>query len=117
MYPKKLSRALIPPPGKFIAVGPKARDDDLHSPPYHYEPLGISRTEACHVAGVGLNKLDELIAEKKLNVIEIGRRKIVTVASLKRLFGVNSLTFAVGDETVVVSHEEPLEQFRRKAAR
>ncbi|WP_408851440.1 helix-turn-helix domain-containing protein [Acidiphilium sp. AL] len=49
--------------------------------------LTCTIADACAAIGLGRTKVYELIADKKLSTISIGRRRLVLVASLKTLIG------------------------------
>lgn len=49
------------------------------------EPHFTSIPEAAEVLGIGRSKTYELIGEGKLETVRIGRRRLVTVASIKAL--------------------------------
>ena len=56
------------------------------------EPITLTVAAAGKVLGLGTTKLYELINEGALDTIKIGRRRLVTVASITRL--VNAATGA-----------------------
>jgi excisionase family DNA binding protein len=49
------------------------------------EPLLVTVAQAKHVTNVGHTKLYELIKQKRLEVVKIGKRTMITFASIKRL--------------------------------
>lgn len=49
------------------------------------EPLAYSISDACRVTSIGRTRLYALIAEKRLEVRKIGRRTLITAASLRAL--------------------------------
>ncbi len=49
------------------------------------EAVTVTVTDACHAIGVGRTILYELLAEKKLDSITIGRRRLITTESIRRL--------------------------------
>ncbi len=65
-----------------------------------YEPLVISVKEACHLLGIGNTTLYALIKSKNLSVVRIGRRTLVTVASIKSLIETSNVIIN-GSETKV----------------
>lgn len=50
-----------------------------------HEPLAYSIKDACHATSLGRTRLYELINGGEIEVIKIGRRTLVTAASLRRL--------------------------------
>ncbi len=54
------------------------------------ETLLCSKETARRALGLGSTKTDELIAEGVLETVLIGRRRLVKIASLKRLAGVET---------------------------
>jgi excisionase family DNA binding protein len=52
---------------------------------YQVEPLCISVPEAMRLLGVGRTKLYELINSHRLRVVKIGRRTLISVASIRAL--------------------------------
>lgn len=54
------------------------------------EALLCSKEAARRALGLGSTKTDELIAGGVLETVRIGRRRLVKIASLKRLAGVDS---------------------------
>lgn len=54
------------------------------------EAILCSQVEAGKVLAIGKTKLSELIAHGELETIRIGRRRLVKIASLKRLAGVEA---------------------------
>lgn len=49
------------------------------------EPQLCSIRDAATTLGIGLTKTRELIAEGLLDTVQIGTRRLVTIASIKRL--------------------------------
>lgn len=50
------------------------------------DPLAVSVTDACRMlGGIGRTKLYQLIAEKKLTPIKIGRRTLIRISSINDL--------------------------------
>jgi hypothetical protein len=49
------------------------------------EPIGYSINDACSVSSLKRTKIYSLIAEKRLDVVKIGKRTIVKAASLRAL--------------------------------
>lgn len=49
-----------------------------------------SQAEAGKVLGIGKTKLGELIASGELDTVRIGSRRLVKIASIKRLAGVEA---------------------------
>lgn len=49
------------------------------------EPISASINDAARAIGIGRTKLYQLIGEGKLDIIKIGRRTLVTTASIKAL--------------------------------
>ena len=47
------------------------------------EPLAVDVNTALEISGLGRTKLYELIAQKKLKTVVIGRRRLVNYRSLK----------------------------------
>jgi excisionase family DNA binding protein len=54
------------------------------------EPLAYSIKEAARVSSLGRTRLYELINEGQLEITRIGRRTLISAASLKKLVGVPS---------------------------
>lgn len=54
------------------------------------QPLLISKKSARESLMIGKTKLDELIASGELETVRIGSRRLVKIASLKRLAGVDA---------------------------
>ncbi len=52
------------------------------------EPILCSQAEAGKMLAIGKTKLSELIADGELETIRIGARRLVKIASVKRLAGV-----------------------------
>jgi excisionase family DNA binding protein len=52
---------------------------------YQVEPLCVSVPEATRLLGVGRTKLYELINSQRLRVVKIGRRTLISVASVRAL--------------------------------
>ena len=52
--------------------------------------LAFSIRDACAAIGIGRTKLYALINEGKLTAVKVGRRTLVTVASIKALLGTAS---------------------------
>lgn len=50
-------------------------------------PITVTIAGAREALGLGTTKLYELIKEGRLKTVKIGRRTLVTVASIKRLVG------------------------------
>lgn len=49
------------------------------------KPLAVPATQGFRIIGIGASKGWELIAAKKLDAFHIGRRTLVTVASIEKL--------------------------------
>jgi len=54
------------------------------------EPITVTVAAARQALGIGTTKLYELIGQGKLDTITIGRRRLVKVASIRRLAGVEN---------------------------
>jgi|KBSSwiS6_1023812.scaffolds.fasta_scaffold02545_3 hypothetical protein len=55
------------------------------------EPLLTSKANGRRILGdIGTTKLDELIASGKIESVKIGSRRLLVIASLRRLAGVDS---------------------------
>ena len=54
------------------------------------EPILCSQAEAGRMLAIGKTKLGELIADGELETIRIGARRLVKIASVKRLAGVEA---------------------------
>lgn len=54
------------------------------------EPILCSQAEAGKMLAIGKTKLGELIAQGELETIRIGARRLVKIASLRRLAGVEA---------------------------
>lgn len=54
------------------------------------EPITITVAAARQALGIGTTKLYELIKQGKLDTMTIGRRRLIKVASIKRLAGVEN---------------------------
>lgn len=52
------------------------------------EPILCSQADACKMLAIGKTKLGELISSGRLETASIGTRRLVTVASIKRLAGI-----------------------------
>lgn len=50
-------------------------------------PLGHSIEEAARIAGVGRTTIYELAKEKRLEIVKLRGRSLVTAKSLRKLFG------------------------------
>lgn len=57
------------------------------SAPSTTKRLGYRVRELCDAAGRGRTKVYELIAQKRLDVVRVGRCTIITAASAEALFG------------------------------
>lgn len=55
------------------------------------EPLAVSINSAAKALGIGRSSIYSLIKEGKLEAIKIGRRTLLTTASIKRLTQPSSL--------------------------
>lgn len=53
------------------------------------EPMLCSKEAARRALGLGSTKTDELISEGVLESVRIGRRRLVKIASVKKLAGLN----------------------------
>ncbi|MEA1072187.1 helix-turn-helix domain-containing protein [Sphingomonas sp. LY160] len=51
------------------------------------EPITVSTAEAQRLIGIGKTKLFELIADGRLTTVEIGRKRLVRISSIRRLLG------------------------------
>lgn len=49
------------------------------------EPVTVTVADACKAIGVGRTVLYELLSERKLDSITIGRRRLITTESIRRL--------------------------------
>lgn len=49
------------------------------------EPVTLSVPDACSVLGIARTKLYELLASGQLDSIQIGRKRLVTTESIRRL--------------------------------
>lgn len=54
------------------------------------EPVLCGRLDAAKMLGLGTTKTDELISQGVLETVRIGARRLVRVASVKRLAGVEA---------------------------
>jgi excisionase family DNA binding protein len=54
------------------------------------EPILCSQAEAGKMLAIGKTKLGELIAQGELETVRIGARRLVKIASLRRLAGVEA---------------------------
>lgn len=50
-------------------------------------PLAYSVKDACRVTSLGVTRVYQLIHEGRLDARKIGRRTVVTAASIRRLIG------------------------------
>ena len=50
-------------------------------------PLAVSFKEACRLLGVGPSYMTKLIKESRIETLALGRRRLITYASLERLVG------------------------------
>jgi excisionase family DNA binding protein len=48
-------------------------------------PLAVSFKEACRLLGIGSTHMAKLINESQVETLSLGRRRLITYASLKRL--------------------------------
>ncbi len=48
-------------------------------------PLTVTVATALRLTGLGRTKLYELIAERRVETVKVGRRRLVSVASIERL--------------------------------
>lgn len=51
------------------------------------KPITLTISAACRCIGIGQTKLYELINDGSLDAVKLGRRTLVTTASIERLFG------------------------------
>jgi len=49
------------------------------------EPVTLTIADACKAIGCGRTLIYEMIADKRLDSITLGRRRLVTTASIRRL--------------------------------
>ena len=70
-----LSRREISHPQKALVA---AREAPL-------EPLYVRPKEACRLLGIGLTRLYQLLNDRTLESILIGRTRLITMVSIKRL--------------------------------
>lgn len=49
------------------------------------EPVTVTVTDACKAIGVGRTVLYELLAQRRLDSVTIGRRRLITTESIRRL--------------------------------
>jgi excisionase family DNA binding protein len=49
------------------------------------EPVAVTVTDACAAIGVGRTMLYQLLSERKLDSVTIGRRRLITTESIRRL--------------------------------
>jgi len=54
------------------------------------DPILCSQAEAGTILAIGKTKLGELIAQGELETVRIGSRRLVKIASVRRLAGVES---------------------------
>ncbi len=54
------------------------------------EPVLCGRLDAAKMLGLGTTKTDELIAEGQLETVRIGARRLVKIASIRRLAGIEA---------------------------
>ena len=52
------------------------------------EPILIGRLEAARMLGLGSTKTDELISEGVIESVRIGGRRLVKIASVRKLAGI-----------------------------
>jgi excisionase family DNA binding protein len=57
----------------------------MHLSPNRPEPLAYTIADAMHVARLGRTKLYELIQDGKLATVTVGRRRLISAASLAAL--------------------------------
>ena len=60
------------------------------------EPILCSQADACEMLAIGRTKLGELISQGELQSVRIGARRLVKIASVIRLAGVESDEQSVG---------------------
>lgn len=51
------------------------------------DPISVTVEGACRATGLGMTKIYELISEKRLKAVKIGRRTLITTESIRRLVG------------------------------
>lgn len=49
------------------------------------EPVTVTVADACKAIGVGRTVLYELLAQRRLDSVTIGRRRLITTESIRRL--------------------------------
>lgn len=54
------------------------------------EPMTVTIPTAVRISGLGRTKLYELIAEKQVESITVGTRRLIVLASLKRRLSANA---------------------------
>lgn len=54
------------------------------------ERLAVSVTEACEMIGIGRTKIYELIRDGRLKSVKVGRRTLLSVASIEALIATAS---------------------------
>ena len=57
------------------------------APPIHPDQLLVTQPDAAVLLGVGSTKFEHLVRDGVVEVIHLGRRKMVTLASLRRIAG------------------------------
>lgn len=55
-----------------------------------HDPLAYSIAEACRVTSLGRTRIYELVKERKLDLVKLGRRSLITAESLRRLLSCTS---------------------------
>ena len=51
----------------------------------HHEPLLVTTKAACQLLGVGNTKLYELLTQKRLESVKLGKARRITMASIRAL--------------------------------
>ena len=49
----------------------------------HLEPLSVDIPEACRLTGLGRSKLYELLGNREIASVKVGKRRLITVVSLR----------------------------------
>ena len=58
-----------------------------HAEPTHQlEPLSVDIPEACRLTGLGRSKLYQLLGNGEIASVKVGKRRLITVASLRCWF-------------------------------
>lgn len=57
---------------------------------YQLEPLAYSVNDACKVLGLGRTYVYQMISDERLQARKIGKRTLITAASLRRLLEDNA---------------------------